>query len=92
HYACNFPKPKVHDAKYFMEQMMLVMKDEARGNLNEEENDFMLDNAYGDDTLEELSAAVTMMAHIQPEDDKANVEPKYDVEAISEVMLRKSIS
>ncbi|GJZ48730.1 hypothetical protein Tco_0602562 [Tanacetum coccineum] len=66
--------------------------DGARGNLKDEENYFMLDKAYGDDTLEELSAVVIMMAHIQPEDDKANVEPKYDVEAISEVMLRKSIS
>ncbi|GJV72904.1 hypothetical protein Tco_1492899 [Tanacetum coccineum] len=51
--------------------MLLAMKDEARGNLNEEENDFMLDNAYGDDTLEELRAVVIMMAHIQPADDKA---------------------
>ncbi|GKD05698.1 hypothetical protein Tco_1180672 [Tanacetum coccineum] len=61
------------------------MKDEARGKLNEEENDFMLDNVYGDDTLEELSAAVIMMACIQPADDKADAEPKYDVEAITEV-------
>ncbi|GJR13396.1 integrase, catalytic region, zinc finger, CCHC-type containing protein [Tanacetum coccineum] len=45
----------------------------------------MLDNAYGDDTLEELSATVIMMTRIQPADAKANVEPKYDVEAISEV-------
>ncbi|GKC58380.1 hypothetical protein Tco_1085978 [Tanacetum coccineum] len=65
--------------------MLLAMKDEARGNLNEEENDFMLDNAYGDDTLEELSAVVIMMAHIQPADDKADAEPNYGVEAISEV-------
>ncbi|GKD72836.1 hypothetical protein Tco_1331118 [Tanacetum coccineum] len=32
------------------------MKDEAGGTLNEEENDFMLDNAYGDETLKELTA------------------------------------
>ncbi|GKC98880.1 hypothetical protein Tco_1169155, partial [Tanacetum coccineum] len=50
----------------------------------EEENDFMLDNAYGDDTLEELSAAVIILACIQPIDDKADAEPKYDVEAITE--------
>ncbi|GKB15790.1 hypothetical protein Tco_0849713 [Tanacetum coccineum] len=33
-------------------------RDEAGGTLNEEENDFMLDNAYGDETLEELTAVV----------------------------------
>ncbi|GJT95835.1 hypothetical protein Tco_1091353 [Tanacetum coccineum] len=38
--------------------MLLAMKDEARGNLNEEENDFMLGNHYGDDLLEELNEAV----------------------------------
>ncbi|GKD08846.1 hypothetical protein Tco_1188531 [Tanacetum coccineum] len=54
HYARDCPKPKVHDAKYFREQMLLAMKDEAGGTLNDEENDFMLDNTYGDETLEEL--------------------------------------
>ncbi|GKC65861.1 hypothetical protein Tco_1098459 [Tanacetum coccineum] len=85
HYARDYSKPKVHDAKYFMEQMLLAMKDEARGTLNEEENDFMLDNAYGDETLEELTAAVIMMAGIQPANDNAETEPKYDVEAVSMV-------
>ncbi|GKF00384.1 putative RNA-directed DNA polymerase [Tanacetum coccineum] len=45
HYARDCPKPKVCDAKYFREQMLLAMKDEAGGTLNDEENDFMLDNA-----------------------------------------------
>nr|GEV88481.1 copia protein [Tanacetum cinerariifolium] len=85
HYARNCPKPKVHDAKYFMKQMLMAMKDEAGSNLNEEENDFMLDNAYGDDTLEELSASIIMMARIQPADDNVDAKPKYDAEAISEV-------
>ncbi|GKD70002.1 putative ribonuclease H-like domain-containing protein [Tanacetum coccineum] len=85
HYACDCPKPKVHDAKYFREQMLLAMKDEAGGTLNDEENDFMLDDAYGDETFEELTAAVIMMAHIQPADDNAETEPKYDAEAVSEV-------
>ncbi|GKC53757.1 hypothetical protein Tco_1076502 [Tanacetum coccineum] len=31
------------------------------GNLNEEENDFMLDNHYGDDSLEEMNAAVNAL-------------------------------
>nr|GEU80213.1 integrase, catalytic region, zinc finger, CCHC-type, peptidase aspartic, catalytic [Tanacetum cinerariifolium] len=56
-YARDCPQPKVHDAKYFKEHMLLAMKDEAGSNLNEEENDFMLDNYYGDDSLEELNAA-----------------------------------
>ncbi|GJR39367.1 hypothetical protein Tco_1215051 [Tanacetum coccineum] len=76
---------QIHDAKYFMEQMLLAMKDEAGGTLNDEENDFMLDNAYGDETLEELTVAVIMMARIQPAYDNAETEPKYDVEAVSEV-------
>nr|GFA89565.1 hypothetical protein [Tanacetum cinerariifolium] len=38
------------------EQMLLAMKNEAGGTHNEEENDFMLDNAYEDETLEELTA------------------------------------
>ncbi|GKB85516.1 hypothetical protein Tco_0957788 [Tanacetum coccineum] len=65
--------------------MLLAMKDKAGGNLDEEENDFMLDNAYGDDTLEELNAAIIMMARIQTTVDKADAEPKYDAKAISEV-------
>ncbi|GJT00253.1 retrovirus-related pol polyprotein from transposon TNT 1-94 [Tanacetum coccineum] len=37
--------------------MLLAMKDEAGSSLNDEENDFMLDNSFGDETLEELTAA-----------------------------------
>ncbi|GJT70485.1 F-box domain containing protein [Tanacetum coccineum] len=51
-------------------------------------NDFMLDNAYGDDTLQDPSAAVIMIARIQPTDSNADAEPKYDVEAISEFLLK----
>ncbi|GKD40838.1 hypothetical protein Tco_1261045 [Tanacetum coccineum] len=65
--------------------MLQAMKDEAGGNLNEEENDFMLDNAYGDDTLEELNAAVIMIACIQPPGNKADAEQKHDAETINEV-------
>ncbi|GKD60525.1 hypothetical protein Tco_1298034, partial [Tanacetum coccineum] len=65
--------------------MLLATKDEARVHLDEEENDFLLDNAYGDNALEELNAAVVMMARIQPTDDKSDVEPTYDDEFISEV-------
>ncbi|GJT83544.1 hypothetical protein Tco_1057886 [Tanacetum coccineum] len=83
YYARDYPKPKVRDAKYFREQMLLAMKDEAKGILNDEENDFMLDNAYGNETLEELTVAVIMMARIQPAYNNAETEPKYDVEAVS---------
>ncbi|GJW96475.1 hypothetical protein Tco_0178283 [Tanacetum coccineum] len=39
-----------------------AMKDEARSHLNNEENDFMLDTSYGEETMEELTAAVMLMA------------------------------
>ncbi|GJX46262.1 retrovirus-related pol polyprotein from transposon TNT 1-94 [Tanacetum coccineum] len=56
--------------------MLLAMKDEAESNLNDEENDFMLDNSFRDETLEELTAAIIMMARIQPADDNAVHERK----------------
>ncbi|GJT83743.1 hypothetical protein Tco_1058085 [Tanacetum coccineum] len=62
HYARECQKPRVHDAKYFREQMLLAMKDEAGSNLNNEENDFMLDTSCGEETMEELTAAITLMA------------------------------
>ncbi|GJX04214.1 hypothetical protein Tco_0190130 [Tanacetum coccineum] len=68
-----------------LEQMLLAMKDEAGSNLKDEENDFMLDNSYGDETLEELTVAVIMMARIQLADENAESEPSYDAKAVSEV-------
>ncbi|GJY01176.1 hypothetical protein Tco_0359328 [Tanacetum coccineum] len=85
HYARDCPKPKVCDAKYFKKEKFIGTKDEAGGNLNDEENDFMLDNAHKYDTLEEQTTAVIMMARIQPANDNAETDPKYDVEAVSEV-------
>ncbi|GJS32080.1 hypothetical protein Tco_0530462 [Tanacetum coccineum] len=85
YYARDFQKPRVRDAKYFREQMLLAMKDEAGSNLKDEENDFMLDNSYEDDTLKEPTAAVIMMARIQPANDNADSEPSYDVNVVSEV-------
>nr|GEX22423.1 hypothetical protein [Tanacetum cinerariifolium] len=64
-------KPKVHDAKYFREQMLLAMKDEAGSNLTNEENDFMLNNSYSKDTLEELTVAIMLMDQLQPLYDNA---------------------
>ncbi|GJW91143.1 hypothetical protein Tco_0168696, partial [Tanacetum coccineum] len=57
-------KPKVHDAKCFREQMLLAMKDEAGSHLNNEENDFMLHNAYGEESLDELTASLMLMARL----------------------------
>ncbi|GJV68928.1 hypothetical protein Tco_1484437 [Tanacetum coccineum] len=85
HYARECPKPRVRKAKYFREQMLLTTKDEVGVHLDEEENDFMLDNAYKDNTLEELNATVIMMARIQPTNDNSDAEPTYDAEFISEV-------
>ncbi|GKE63832.1 retrovirus-related pol polyprotein from transposon TNT 1-94 [Tanacetum coccineum] len=51
HYARDCQKLRVCDAKYFREQMLLAMKDESRSNIKDEENDFMVDNSYGDETL-----------------------------------------
>ncbi|GKE36401.1 hypothetical protein Tco_1459806, partial [Tanacetum coccineum] len=65
--------------------MLLATKDKARVHLDEEENNFMLMNAYGDDMLEELNASMIMMACIQPIDEKSDVEPTYDAELINKV-------
>nr|GEX75462.1 hypothetical protein [Tanacetum cinerariifolium] len=35
HYARDFSNPKIHDAKYFREQMLLAIKDEVRRNQDE---------------------------------------------------------
>ncbi|GKA91986.1 hypothetical protein Tco_0813911 [Tanacetum coccineum] len=68
HYARDCSKPRVCDAKYFREQMLLAMKDEAESNLNDEENDFMLDNSFLDETLEELTVALAKKAFKERED------------------------
>ncbi|GKC68859.1 retrovirus-related pol polyprotein from transposon TNT 1-94 [Tanacetum coccineum] len=90
-YARDCPKPRVRDAKYFTEQMLLAMKDEAESNLKDEENDFMLDNSYGDETLEELTVVVIMMARIQPTDDNTDSKPSYDAKAVNEVNASNKI-
>nr|GEW98563.1 hypothetical protein [Tanacetum cinerariifolium] len=37
HYACDCPKPRVRDAKFFREYILLATKDETGAHLNEEE-------------------------------------------------------
>nr|GEX39241.1 hypothetical protein [Tanacetum cinerariifolium]GEX41797.1 hypothetical protein [Tanacetum cinerariifolium] len=64
HYARDSPKPKVYDSKYFRKHILLAAKDEVGVNLDKEENEFMLMNAYGDGQLEELNVSVIMMACI----------------------------
>nr|GEW61540.1 hypothetical protein [Tanacetum cinerariifolium] len=73
------------------EQMLLAMKDEAGSNLKDEENNFMLDNSYGDETLEELISTLIMMARIQTADDNADCEPSYDAKAVSEVYASNKV-
>ncbi|GKB28694.1 hypothetical protein Tco_0868095 [Tanacetum coccineum] len=65
--------------------MLQAMKDEVKSNLKDEENDFMLDNSYENEILEELTAAVIMMARIQPADENAESEPSYNLKAVSDV-------
>ncbi|GJT97982.1 hypothetical protein Tco_1093500 [Tanacetum coccineum] len=55
HYARNCPKPRVRDFKYFMEQMLLAKKDEARVILSNKENNFLIVDAAQMDEIEELS-------------------------------------
>ncbi|GJY04179.1 reverse transcriptase domain-containing protein [Tanacetum coccineum] len=85
HYACDCQKPKVHNAKYFREQMLLAMKDEARIHLSNKENDFMLDNAYGEELLDGLTASVMLMARLQPAVETTDTVPSYDDKAVSQV-------
>ncbi|GKA05646.1 hypothetical protein Tco_0684766 [Tanacetum coccineum] len=61
------------------------MKDEAKSNLINEENNFMLDNSYGEENLEGLTAAIMLMARHQPAYDNTKNVPSYDAKAVSEV-------
>nr|GEV43145.1 hypothetical protein [Tanacetum cinerariifolium] len=65
--------------------MLLAMKYEAESNLNNEENDFMLDTSYGEETMEKLTVVVMVMARIQPADGNAETMPSYDAKTVSEV-------
>nr|GEY30604.1 hypothetical protein [Tanacetum cinerariifolium] len=65
--------------------MFLAMKDESRSILKDEENDFFLDNSYGEETMEELTTAVMLMARIQLVNGNSETVPSYDTKAIIEV-------
>nr|GEZ44964.1 hypothetical protein [Tanacetum cinerariifolium] len=64
--------------------MLLAMKNEAGSNLTNKENDFMLNSSYREDTLEELTLTVMLMALLQPADDNTKNVPLYDAKAVSE--------
>ncbi|GJU00900.1 hypothetical protein Tco_1111238 [Tanacetum coccineum] len=61
------------------------MKDEAGSNLGNKENDFMLDTSYREETMEEVTTAVMLMARIQPADGNAETVSSYDAKVVSEV-------
>ncbi|GJY90777.1 retrovirus-related pol polyprotein from transposon TNT 1-94 [Tanacetum coccineum] len=64
HYARNYPKPRVHDSKYFMEQMLLAKQDESGIILTDEQHDFLFADASRMEEIEELSANICLMAKI----------------------------
>ncbi|GJS08833.1 gag-pol polyprotein [Tanacetum coccineum] len=64
HYASNYPKPRVRDLKYFMEQMFLAKQDEAGVILTDEHNDFHFADASQMEEIKELSANICLMARI----------------------------
>ncbi|GKB41123.1 integrase, catalytic region, zinc finger, CCHC-type containing protein [Tanacetum coccineum] len=74
HYARECPKPRVRDSKYFLEQMLLVKKDEAEILLNNEHNDFLLVDAPEIKKLKDLSATVCMMARLQQADNDSEMD------------------
>ncbi|GJS75069.1 retrovirus-related pol polyprotein from transposon TNT 1-94 [Tanacetum coccineum] len=85
HYARTCPKPRVHDLKYFIEQMLLAKQDEAGGILTDEQNDFLFADASRMEEIEELSANICLMARIQPADQNSDDEPSYESAFVSEV-------
>nr|GEY23055.1 integrase, catalytic region, zinc finger, CCHC-type, peptidase aspartic, catalytic [Tanacetum cinerariifolium] len=85
HYACNFPKPKLQDSKYFMEQMLLAKHDEAGVILTDEQNDFLVADATRMEKIKELSANICLMAIIQPTNIDSDTCPSYDSAFLSEV-------
>ncbi|GJY32925.1 integrase, catalytic region, zinc finger, CCHC-type containing protein [Tanacetum coccineum] len=85
HYARNYPKTRVRDSKYLMEQMLLAKQDEAGVILTDEQNDFLFTDASRMEEIEELSANICLMARIQPADQNSDDEPSYESAFVSEV-------
>ncbi|GJV55085.1 integrase, catalytic region, zinc finger, CCHC-type containing protein [Tanacetum coccineum] len=87
HYARSCPKPRVHDSKYFMEQMLLAKQDEAGVILTDEQNDFLFADASRMEEIEELSANICLMARIQPADHTSDDGLSYESAFIRMFML-----
>ncbi|GKA30422.1 hypothetical protein Tco_0716727 [Tanacetum coccineum] len=85
HYARNYPKPKVQDSKFFMEQMLLAKQDEAGVTLTDEQNDFLVAGVTRMEEIEELSATICLMARIQPANIDSGAGPSYDSAFLSKV-------
>ncbi|GJT85371.1 integrase, catalytic region, zinc finger, CCHC-type containing protein [Tanacetum coccineum] len=85
HYARNYPKPRVRDSKYFMEQMLLAKHDEAGVTLTDEHNDFFVADVTRMEEIEELSANICLMVRIQPANIDSDAGPSYDSAFLSEV-------
>ncbi|GJU55077.1 retrovirus-related pol polyprotein from transposon TNT 1-94 [Tanacetum coccineum] len=85
HYARNYPKPRVHDSKYFMEQMLLAKQDEVGVILTDEQNDFLFADASRMEEIEEPSANICLITRSQPADNTSDAGPSYDSAFISEV-------
>ncbi|GJX67222.1 hypothetical protein Tco_0302949 [Tanacetum coccineum] len=79
YYARNYPKPRVRDSKYFMEQMLLAKQDEAGVILTDEQNDFLFADASRIEEIEELSA------NIQSANIDFEAGPSYNFVFLSEV-------
>ncbi|GKD49884.1 retrovirus-related pol polyprotein from transposon TNT 1-94 [Tanacetum coccineum] len=85
HYARNYPKPRVRNSKYFMEQMLLPKQDEAGVILTDAQSDFLFADASRMEEIEELSANICLMARIQPADHTSDDRPSCQSAFISEV-------
>nr|GEX57921.1 hypothetical protein [Tanacetum cinerariifolium] len=85
HYARNFPKPRVRDSKYYMEQMLLAKQEKAGVILTNEQNDFLFADASRMEEIEDLSANICLMAIIQPTNHSSDVGLSYDSAFVSEV-------
>ncbi|GKC43286.1 hypothetical protein Tco_1061008 [Tanacetum coccineum] len=85
YYAHNFPKPRVQDSKYFMEQILLAKQDEAGVILTDEHNDFLFVDASRMEEIEELNANICLMARTQQANFDSDAGPSYDFAFLSKV-------
>nr|GEX78116.1 hypothetical protein [Tanacetum cinerariifolium] len=75
-----------------IEQMLLAMKDEAGCNLKEQENDFLLDNSYVEETIEELIAAVIEVnASSKAHEQVSHVKCKTIIQTFDDVQIDSNI-